>query len=341
MGPQDSERFDLARNLSLAMVASSVPPLLLMKADRTVLAASTSFLTTFQIEPGDILGQQIEAAGQGEWDGPQLRSLLSATVSGDARIEAYEMDLVKPGQEVRRLSLNAQKLDYVGANVDDGLLALTVCDVTDVRMREQLRETLSRDNALLLQEVRHRVANSLQIIASVLMQNARRVNSEEARGHLRDAHQRVMAIAQLERQLAVSTSEQVELQGYLGKLCDSLKASMISPAEEITLVVTGDVVAVAPGVSISLGLIVTELVINALKHAFPARKGAIIVDYRSQDPHWTLSVADDGVGMNAAHTPPRPGLGATIVEALARQLGARVETTDEHPGSKISVVMAA
>ncbi len=337
MAALESDGFDLAHNLAWAVVASSVAPLLLMKADRTVLAASKSFLTTFQIEPEEILGRRVEALGEGEWDLPQLRSLLSATISGDARIDAYEMDMAKPGQAVRRLSLSVRKLDYAGPGADDGWFALTVCDITDARLREQLKDALSRDNALLLQEVRHRVANSLQIIASVLMQNARRVTSEEARGHLRDAHQRVIAIAELERHLALSTFEQVELQTYFGKLCDSLRASMISSADGITLEVTGDRAAVAPGVSISLGLVVTELVINALKHAFPDRRGTIVVDYRSRDSHWTLSVADDGVGMTAAQTPPRQGLGAMIVEALARQLGARVEVTDEHPGSKVSL----
>jgi two-component sensor histidine kinase len=338
MAVRQPDLFAIAHDLGFALVASSVAPLLLIKADRTVLAASTSFLTLFQVEPDMVLGRPIEALGQGEWDIPQLRSLLNATVSGDARIDAYEMDLVKPGEAVRHLRLNAQKLNYAGDGEDDPWVVLTVCDVTDVRLREQLSEALVRDNALLLQDVRHRVANSLQIIASVLLQNARRVTSEEARGHLRDAHQRVIAIAELERQLAVSSFDKVELQGYFGKLCDSLRASMISPADAITLKVTGDKAAVAPNVSINLGLIVTELVINALKHAFPDRKGAIMVDYRAGASHWTLSVADNGVGMNLAKAPPRLGLGAMIVEALARQLGARVEMTDGRPGSKISIV---
>jgi two-component sensor histidine kinase len=336
-----SAPLDLNHALGFALVASSVAPLLLMTADRTVLAASTSFLITFQLERDGVLGRPIEAVGEGEWDVPQLLSLLSATASGDARIDAYEMDLVRPAKAARRLSLNAQRLDYASAAGDDGLLVLTVCDVTDVRLREQVKDSLARDNVILLQEVRHRVANSLQIIASVLMLNARRVTSEEARGHLRDAHQRVIAIAELERQLAVSSFEEVDLQSYFGKLCDTLRASMISPGDHITLKVTGDTASVAPNVSISLGLIVTELVINALKHAFPDRRGVIVVDYRSGEARWTLSVADDGVGMNTHPTPPRPGLGATIVEALARQLGARVETTDAHPGAKVSIVLAA
>ena len=338
MGPPETVHQELALNLGLAVIASSETPLLLLKADRTVLAASRSFSRAFAIPPADIVGRRIEAIGEGEWDIPQLRSLLNATLSGDARIDAYELDLSKPGSGVRHLSVNAQRLDYAGAGTEDARLLLTVCDVTDELMREHQRDTLSRDNALLLREVRHRVANSLQIIASVLMQNARRVSSDEVRGHLRDAHQRVIAVAELERQLAASSFEDVELQTYFGKLCDSLRASMISPAQQVTLKVSGSPAHVPANMSISLGLIVTELVINALKHAFPdGRKGAITVDYQSAGLDWTLSVIDDGVGMPTGGPSSKPGLGSTIVEALARQLEARVEVS-RPPGATVSVV---
>ncbi|HEY9236376.1 MAG TPA: histidine kinase dimerization/phosphoacceptor domain -containing protein [Phenylobacterium sp.] len=329
---------ELALNLGLAVIASSAAPLLLMDADRRVLAASPSFSRAFALLPDAILGRKIEALGDGEWDIPQLRTLLSATLAGDAKIDAYEVEIAKSGQGTQRLSLNAQRLDYAGAGPADARLLLTVCDITDAHAQEHLREVLARDNALLLKEVRHRVANSLQIIASVLMQNARRVSSLEARGHLHDAHQRVIAVAELERQLAVSSFDEVELQTYFGKLCDTLRASMISPAQHVTLEVCGSPVFVAANVSISLGLIVTELVINALKHAFPdGRRGAIVVEYRSAGSDWTLSVADDGVGMHSGGASPQAGLGATIVEALARQLGARVEISGT-PGCKVSIL---
>lgn len=102
--------------------------------------------------------------------------------------------------------------------------------------------------------------------------------------------------------------------------------------------VSGAPALVPASVSISLGLIVTEFVINALKHAFPdKRKGAIVVEYQSAGADWTPSVADDGVGMRSGGPPPKAGLGATIVEALARRLSARVEISDA-PGSKVSIV---
>ena len=85
----------------------------------------------------------------------------------------------------------------------------------------------------------------------------------------------------------------------------------------------------------SLGLIVTELVINALKHAFPDdRPGKIVIDYSFHGPNWNLSVYDDGVGMP---TVARKGLGTSIVQALARQLSASVETSPQHPGAQVSI----
>ena len=96
---------------------------------------------------------------------------------------------------------------------------------------------------------------------------------------------------------------------------------------------------VAADVSVSLGLIVTELVINSLKHAFPGgRNGRIDVAYHSQGPNWTLSVADDGVGMPRDAESQTPGLGTSIVEALANQLTARVQVVGGHPGTTVSVI---
>ena len=87
----------------------------------------------------------------------------------------------------------------------------------------------------------------------------------------------------------------------------------------------------------SLGLIVTELVINALKHAFPdGRPGKITVDYNFHGPNWILCVRDDGVGMPVT-APLRTGLGTSIVRALAGQLNASVEITPEQPGTQVSI----
>ncbi len=101
---------------------------------------------------------------------------------------------------------------------------------------------------------------------------------------------------------------------------------------------TADGSSVNADISVSLGLIVTELVINALKHAFPGdHSGKIVVDYHAQESDWKLSVSDDGVGTPDTLADAKPGLGTSIVEALANQLDASVETEGGHPGTKVSI----
>jgi two-component sensor histidine kinase len=129
----------------------------------------------------------------------------------------------------------------------------------------------------------------------------------------------------------------VALRAYLTDLCASIGASMIQDREKLVLRVEADDGTATADLSVSLGLIVTELVINALKHAFPdGRGGSIVVGYAENAPNWALSVTDDGVGM--PETAPKPGLGTTIVEALTKQVGARIEISDAHPGTKVSII---
>lgn len=247
---------------TLAVIVASNEPLLFMTGDLRIVAASASFCSAFEIDPATVVGRQLSEIGGGEWGVPQLASLLSATASDRLRIKAYELDLVRRGQPTRRLVLNAFKLDDGDERIR---LLLAVTDVTEARAQAKLKDDLVRDKQVLLQEVQHRVANSLQIIASVLMQSARKVQSDEARGHLRDAHSRVISIAAVQRQLAASSTPEVLLKPYLVQLCQSLGASMIPDPELLSITVDADGSIIPADASISIGLIVTELVINALK----------------------------------------------------------------------------
>jgi two-component sensor histidine kinase len=253
------------------------------------------------------------------------------------------MDLEQPDHGLRRLVLNARKLEY--GQAENVRLLLTVTDVTDARAAARAKDDLLRakddllrEKAMLLQELHHRIANSLQIIAAVLLQSARRVNSEETRSHLFDAHSRVMSVAALQQQLAEAKVGDFQLRSYLTDLCKSIGASMISDPDQLSLKVRADDSVVDADVSVKLGLIVTELVINALKHAFPGhRRGEILVVYEAEGSAWTLSVSDDGVGMPDDLDRIKPGLGTTIVEALAKQLNARIDIAASSSGTSVSV----
>ena len=112
---------------------------------------------------------------------------------------------------------------------------------------------------------------------------------------------------------------------------------MIHDHDQIILEVKSDKSRVNADISVSLGLVVTELVINALKHAFPeVRLGKIIVGYDSEGLDWTLSVADNGIGMPKGAGEAKPGLGTSIVQALANQLDASIAVLDGMPGRRFS-----
>ena len=324
-------------SLALAVVGSSTAPLLLLDQTLKVIAASTSFCRVFDVDQDRVVGHFLGEIGTGEWNKPQLRVLLDATAAGDAAIDAYEMDMKGPRQGLRKLVVNAQRLMLPPE--EPVRLRLTVEDVTVAREGEKQKDDLLREKAILLQELQHRVANSLQIIASVILQSARKTNSDETRVHLTDAHSRVMSVAALQQQLAASRLGEVELAPYFVQLCNSIGASMIHDPARLSLRVEADDSSTSADVSVSLGLIVTELVINALKHAFPGgRSGTIVVGYSSHGPNWTLTVRDDGVGMPKDAASATPGLGTRIVEALAKQLQARIQVDSPGHGVLVSVI---
>jgi two-component sensor histidine kinase len=328
-----------AQSLALAMVAASGSPLLLLDGDLDVIAASASFGRDFRIDVAGCVGRPIFALSDGQWDLPQLHALLNATLVGPSDADTFEMSLDSDFREPRRLVLSANKLHY--DDIENVRLLLAVTDVTETYAIARLMEETLRQKAVLFQELQHRIANSLQIIAGIIMESSRRVGTEEARNHLHDAHTRVLSVAMLQDQLAATSAEDVKMGAYLAKLCASLSTSMIGADDRLTLTVDADDSSVAAETSVSLGLIVTELVINALKHAFPdQRPGKITVGYRATGGVWTLSIDDDGVGMPGRDAETKPGLGSYIIEALVKQLNAHVELDDTAPGTRVRVTHA-
>lgn len=326
---------EAAASLARAMFDTSRLPMLLLDGHLKIAAATPSFCEGFDIAEADADGRTLAELGDGEWNMPELLGMVADPDRG-----AWETDLVRAGRDPRRVILRAKAV--IHGDADDARVLLTIDDVTEVRTVEALnvallleKDSMLRDRATLILEMRHRVANSLQIIASVLVLKARMVKSDEAREHLRDAHSRVMSMAAVQRLLESSLGD-VEIAPYLAKLCETLAASMISDSQDLSIEVRADAVTVTSQKAVSLGLVVTELVINALKHAFPkGRKGRIRVEYDADSDGWALSVADDGVGRAASVAAETGGLGTIVIESIARQLGAEVTNTDAGPGARI------
>jgi chemotaxis protein methyltransferase CheR len=257
-------------------------------------------------------------------------------------VEAYEVEHEFPTIGRRIMLLNARQI-FDEERAETTLL-LAIEDVTEQRAAEREKAELLQQLEVLLQEMQHRVANSLQIIASILLLKARTVQSEETRLHLQDAHQRVLSVAAIQQHLQPSRiGDQIEIGPYLTKLCESLERSMIVDRRPVSLLVEATAGTALSNQAVSLGLVVTELVINALKHAFPdSRDGRILVGYSADGTDWRLSVSDNGIGLgNKVHARVRTGLGTSIIDALANQLDCRVDVTSGPEGTAVAIIHGA
>jgi PAS domain S-box-containing protein len=330
---------DEASALAQAIVDTINDPLLVLDQKLRVVTANRAFYLTFGMDRQDVRGCPVYVLGDGEWNIPELRLLLGGVGRRSAMMEEYEVERDFPIIGHRSMLLNTREV--FKQKDAERLILLTIKDITDRRVAERKTVKLLQQKETLLQEMQHRVANSLQIIASILLLKARTVQSEDTRLHLRDAHQRVISVATVQQQLQCSgQGESIEVSLYLSRLCKTLAASVIADNRPISLKVEASAGTVISVEAVSIGLITVELVINALKHGFPGGNGGeILVKYDTDGANWRLAVSDNGVGLHRHGSGGgRSGLGTSIVEALAHQLNAGVEITNGLPGLVVSVV---
>ncbi len=331
-----------ASALTQAIVDTVREPLIVLDHDLRVIAASRSFYLKFKVNRDDTQGKLLYDLGDGQWDIPKLRVLLEKIVPERGVMENYEVEHDFPGLGRRTMCLNARKVFYEGGSHTTILLGIE--DITEKLTLEREKDELLRQKDVLLDEMQHRVGNSLQIIASILLLKAKSVQSEETRQHLQDAHKRVMSVASVQQHLHASgAGGPIEIAPYLSKLCETLETSLIGDNRPIFLKATFGEGTATSAQAVSLGLIVTELVINALKHAFPqdTKGGHVTIVYEVAGTDWKLSVADNGIGKLAGvFAQAKTGLGTTIVKALAQQLDAQVEIVSGSLGTTVSITHA-
>ena len=333
---------DDVHTLAQGIVDTIRDPLLVLDQHLRVVTANRAFCRTFRVTYQNIEDRAVYALGDGQWNIPALRFLLENVAPLHTVMDGYEVEREFPGIGRRSMLLNAREV--VSQRNARKLILLTIEDATERRAAEREMAELLRQKEILLQEMQHRIANSLQIIAGILLLKARMVQSEETRRHLRDAHQRVMSVAAVQQQLLASShGDPVYIGPYLSRLSKALAASMTDDSRPISLEVQAEGGGTASSAeAVSIGLIVTELVINAFKHAFASDEaaGLVVVSYEAAETSWRLTVSDNGIGTPEGQLDsdkPRPGLGTVIVEALAKQLDARVEVTRSRQGTTVSI----
>ena len=201
-------------------------------------------------------------------------------------------------------------------------------------------EKLAAQQALLLREVNHRIANSLQLISSLIELQARRISDLAARDMLKHAADRVEAVTLVHRRLYTGNDvDAVDMDQYLAGLVEELGRLSRNEERAIRIKLTAEPIRVHTDKAVSLGLIVNELVTNALKYAYPDRDGDIRVRFSREQGAIQLVVEDDGVGSQAGASPKGSGLGTMIVNAMARSAKAAVEVDASHVGTRVIVTL--
>jgi len=241
-------------------------------------------------------------------------------------------------------ALRAGASDYVIKDVSEDFTALLRSALEDALFRRRLeRENeeaqeqvrLARDRAeAMLREVNHRVGNSLQLVSTFMSLQLRHMADEGARDALREAQARIEAVAHVHRRLYTSGDmETVDMQAYLDGLVGELTKSLGSDASSPNIILQAQPMRVSTDQAVSLGVIVTELVTNAVKYAYAAEEGGEIRVILCPDEtgRALLTVEDDGPGLGDGK-PKGTGLGGKIITAMASGLRSAVEFDGAHKG---------
>jgi len=203
-------------------------------------------------------------------------------------------------------------------------------------------ETLAAQQAIMLREVDHRVGNSLQLITSLLGLQAAKLTDPAARGILRTAVERVEAVSLVHRRLYTSDDlEFVRMDQYLAGLVGELRRAATVDTVDQCVELRAAPVRLETDKAVPIGLIVNELVTNALKYAYPpGAPGAVRVSLEQDAGGMViLIVEDDGPGMTDL-VPKGGGLGTVIVRSMAETLRATVELDRSHKGTRTIVRLA-
>jgi PAS domain S-box-containing protein len=238
--------------------------------------------------------------------------------------------------EIRMLTAQGEERWFVtrGVVLPDAQKVVGVTrDVTQRRRREEALQAALESREILMREADHRIKNSLQLVSSLLGLQMRRADDPDTQHALAAAMARVTAVADAHLALQRSPDlKSIEMDRILDDLCD--RVGSLNPAVTVRCA-AGTGLSLDAELAIPLGLIASELLTNALRHAFPpGAGGAVTLRAVVEGGTLHMTVADDGAGLPA--TPSRPGLGTTVITALTKQVGA-TRTTQSTPGSGTSV----
>ena len=324
-----------AQQFAEAVVETVREPLVVLDDRWRVLTANAAFYRTFQVTKAATEGQVLYELGDRQWDIPALRMSLEALRSQDTAFQAFAVAHDFPVIGRKHMRLNARRIRQAGAIT----MLLAIDDVTEqTRADEHIKASLM-EKEVLLREIHHRVKNNLQVIESLLALQFGNLEDPAIRTLMEDSQRRIGAMALVHEQLYTSPDlARIDLGSYVKTLTEQLShASVRSGLVGIHL--QADEVLLTPDAAIPCGLILTELIANALKYAFLAgQPGEVHVEVGAPNgQEVTMVVRDTGVGFPEAldfrHT---ASLGLQLVCLLTEQLQGTI-TLERRPGTTFTL----
>jgi two-component sensor histidine kinase len=264
-------------------------------------------------------------------------------------LEAPPPVIYVTGADEGRIAVSALKsgaADYIVKDVGGAFFDLLTASIDQALEQECVRQAKesaerevreARDRAeLLLREVNHRVANSLQLVASLVSMQKSMVKDEGARNALVETQSRISAIAQIHRRLYTSMDvANIDMDAYLAGLVEELDQAMRATGSRSALKLVAEPIEMPTDKAISLAVIVVELVTNAAKYAYPAgEQGEVRIALNRSGKGVMLAVEDDGVGYDGASAPQGSGLGGRIISAMAMNLRTHLAFDQKHRGTR-------
>ncbi|MGR3565461.1 MAG: sensor histidine kinase [Heliomarina sp.] len=324
------------RLLSKGIVDTVREPLLVLDEQLGIISASRAFYATFHVEPGETVGRKLDDLGNGQWAIPALLELLTDVVPRNTSVEDFEVKHVFPKIGERNILLNARKVHREGNHTH--MLLLAMQDITERRRLEAERAAALDHAERLLEELNHRVMNSLSMIGGIIAMEARNLSDEDCKAAFTRMRARVDAVGKLYKTLSrAGAVDQVNTRQYLSSLIEDLIISS-GHAKPPELKVDIVELPLSTRVAIPLGLIVNELATNSLKYAFSEEGGGhLSVLLGVENDMFQLSISDNGGGIDP-NARVDSGLGQKLTEAFTTQLGGKMTTHSDETGTRHRLV---
>jgi PAS domain S-box-containing protein len=319
------------------------------QADNPIIFANDAFLRLTGYGRDEVIGRNCRFLQGPDTDREEL-DRIRAAIGGGEDIACEVLNYRKDGSTFWNALYLSPVRDkagtityFFGSQLDISDKKRTEFELSDSRhdleqlvadRTQELTQALEQKTAL-LHEVDHRVKNNLQLISSLLLLQNRRVSDPGVKAAMRAMLDRVNAIATVHRRLFQSDDvERFDVSAFVRDLVADVIGS--SGRDDIEFSLDLERVDVAANKAAPLALVISELLSNCMRHAFPdGRAGRIFVGIKRTNGDFRIEITDDGVGVSSAAK--SSGFGLTIIQLLCQQLKAKSETTDAEPGTRVVI----